>query len=101
MKNPDAPLTPFVMPQYKVAAELEACRLDAESEASAAIVRRNVQQATNYVLAVVLFAVSLFFAAMSTKLADPRLRTVVLGCGWVMFGGTVIWIATSPVTVAV
>lgn len=101
LTNPDAPLTPFVMPQYEVAAELEARRLDAESEASAAVVRRNVQRATNYVLAVVLFAVSLFFAAMSTKLADPRLRKVVLGCGWVVFGGTVIWIATSPVSVAV
>lgn len=101
LKNPDAPLTPFVMPQYEVAAELEARRLDAESESSAAIVRRDVQRATNYVLAVVLFAVSLFFAAMSTKLADPLLRKVVLGSGWVVFGGTVIWIATSPVSVSV
>jgi hypothetical protein len=101
LKNPDAPLTPFVMPEYKVAAEVEARRLDAESEVSAAIVRQDIQRATNYVLAVVLFAVSLFFAAMSTKLDDPRLRKVVLGLGWVVFGGTVIWIATSPVSVAV
>ena len=72
LKNPDAPLTPFAMPQYRLAATAEAERLDAEAEASsAAIVRRNIQRASNYVLGVVLFAVSLFFAGMSTKLGSP------------------------------
>jgi hypothetical protein len=89
------------MPEYRVAAEEEAQRLDAEAELSSATVRQNIQRASNYVLAVVLFAVSLFFAGMSTKLADPRLRRVMLGLGWVVFAGTVIWVATSPVSVAV
>ncbi len=101
LENPDAPLTPFAMPEYRVAAEEEAQRLDAEAELSSATVRQNIQRASNYVLAVVLFAVSLFFAGMSTKLADPRLRRVMLGLGWVVFAGTVIWVATSPVSVAV
>jgi hypothetical protein len=101
LENPDAPLTPFAMPEYRVAAEDEAQRLDAEAELSSATVRQNIQRASNYVLAVVLFAVSLFFAGMSTKLADPRLRRVMLGLGWVVFAGTVIWVATSPVSVAV
>ena len=34
--NPDAPLTPFAMPQYKLAAAAEARRLDAAAEVSAA-----------------------------------------------------------------
>ena len=38
----------------------------------AATVRRNIQRSANYVLAVVLFAVALFFAGMSTKLARHR-----------------------------
>lgn len=101
LKNPDAPLTPFAMPEYRLAAEAEAERLDAEAEVSAAVVRQNIQRASNYVLGVVLFAVSLFFAGMSTKLGDPRLRKVMVGLGCALFTGTVIWIATFPVSVAV
>ena len=38
------------------------------AEALSAQVRRDIQRASNYVLGVVLFAVALFFAGMSTKL---------------------------------
>lgn len=100
-KNPDAPLTPFAMPEYRLAADQEAERLDAEAEASSATVRRNIQRASNYVLAVVLFAVSLFFAGMSTKLKQPRLRWLTLTVGCIVFVGTTIWVATSPVSVGV
>lgn len=100
-KNPNAPLTPFAMPEYRLAADQEAERLDAEAEASSATVRRNIQRASNYVLAVVLFAVSLFFAGMSTKLKQPRLRWLTLTVGCLVFAGTTIWVATSPVSVGV
>jgi hypothetical protein len=101
LRNPDAPLTPFAMPQYRLAATAEAERLDAEAEASAAIVSRNIQRASNYVLAVVLFAVSLFFAGLSTKLSDVRLRRVVVALGCAVFVVTAIWVATSPVSLTV
>ncbi len=101
LENPDAPLTPFAMPEYRLAAEEEASRLDAEAEVSAATVRLDIQRSTNYVLGVVLFAVSLFFAGMSTKLRDPRLRTALVGFGCVLFLGTLVWIATSPISVSV
>jgi uncharacterized membrane protein YgdD (TMEM256/DUF423 family) len=101
LKNPRAPLTPFAMPQYKLAAAAEAERLDAEAELSAATVRRNIQRASNYILGVVLFSVALFFAGMSTKLSDIRLRKLTLALGYVVFLGTLIWIATSPVSFAV
>jgi hypothetical protein len=101
LKNPNAPLTPFVMPQYKLAAAAEAKRLDAEAELSSATVRRNIQRASNYILGVVLFSVSLFFAGMSTKLTDLRLRTITLALGCAVFLGALIWIATSPVSISV
>ena len=101
LRNPNAALTPFAMPQYRLAATAEAERLDAEAEVSAAIVRQNIQRASNYVLAVVLFAVSLFFAGLSTRLADRRLRTVAVALGCVVFLGTAIWVATSPVSLTV
>jgi hypothetical protein len=101
LKNANAPLTPFAMPQYKLAARAESERLDAQAEVQAAIARRDIQRATNYVLAVVLFASALFFAGMSTKLTWPRLRVVMLSIGCVVFLVTAIWIATSPVDVTV
>ena len=101
LQNPNAPLTPFAMPQYQLAAAAEAERLDAEAELSAATVNRNIQRASNYILGVVLFSVSLFFAGMGTKLGDVRLRTVTLALGCLVFLGALVWIATSPVNVAV
>jgi hypothetical protein len=96
-----APLTPFAMPQYRLAAKAEAGRLDRSAEELSAQVRRNIQRASNYVLGVVLFAVALFFAGMSTKLTAPGLRMTMLVVGYVIFVGTAVWIATSPVSVAV
>lgn len=101
LKNPNAPATPFVMPQYRLAAEAEAEQLDVDAEVSAAQVRRNIQRASNYVLGVVLFSVALFFAGMSTKLDDLRLRRFALGVGCTLFLGTVIWLATQPISIAI
>ena len=101
LRNPKAPLTPFAMPQYKLAAAAEAKRLDAAAEVSSAEVRRYIQRGSNYVLGVVLFSVALFFAGMSTRLTDVRLRTITLTLGCMVFLGTLIWIATSPVSIAI
>ena len=89
------------MPQYELAVEEEAAQLDADAEVSSATVRRNIQRASNYVLAVVLFSVSLFFAGMSTKLSAARLRALTLGVGCAVFLVTVVWLAMQPVSVAV
>jgi hypothetical protein len=101
LKTKGAPLTPFAMPQYRLAARMQAHRLDQTAEELSAEVRRNIQRASNYVLGVVLFAVALFFAGMSTKLTAPGLRKAMLVIGYVVFLGTAVWIATSPVSVAV
>jgi hypothetical protein len=101
LTNRHAPLTPFAMPQYRLAATAAANRLDAAAEQSAAIVRRDIQRSSNYVLALVLFAVALFFAGISTKLGSERLKVVLLALGWAIFLGALIWIAASPVSIAV
>ena len=101
LRNPKAPLTPFAMPQYKLATRAEAERLDAQAEVSAADARRDIQRASNYVLGVVLFASALFFAGISTKLASPRIRVAMLALGCVVFLVTAIWLATSPVSLSV
>ena len=89
------------MPQYRLAAAAEAARLDAEAELLAAEVRRSIQRSSNYVLGVVLCAVALFFAGISTKLASRKLRVAMVGLGWAVFLVAVAWIATSPVSIAI
>jgi len=101
LQNPDAPPTPFKMAEYQPKARLEATRLDAAASASAERVQRNIQRSANYVLAVVLFAVALFFAGISTKLTSARLRIVLLSAGWAVLIGTVVWLATFPISMSV
>jgi hypothetical protein len=103
LKNRAAPLTPFRMPQYRLAEQAKADHLQSESEQWAALARSYVQRSTNYVLGVVLFAAALFFAgmSMSAKLPSRRIRVFLLGLGVVVFVGTVAWIASSPVSVSV
>ena len=101
LKNEGAPLTPFAMPQYRLAAKDEAGRLDRMAEELAAEVRRDIQRASNYVLGVVLFAVALFFAGMSTKLTAPGLRITLVAIGCLIFLGTAVWVATFPMSIAV
>jgi len=101
LKNPDAPLTPFAMPQYTLAAAGDADELDAQAEGLAEDVRDDIQHASNYVLGVVLCAVALFFAGISTKLSSSRLRAVTITAGWLVFLGTLGWVLTFPISIAV
>jgi hypothetical protein len=99
-ENPDAPETPFALPEYVVSAGVEADELAATAEAKSAEARRNVQRQSNYVLGVVLFAASLFFAGL-TKVSKGSARTAVFTFGCLVFIGTLAWIATFPITVSV
>jgi len=101
LKNPDAPLTPFATPQYRLAASAEAERLEAKAGAEAAVATRNIQRATNYVLGVVLFSSALFFGGISTRISNPRTRAVILGLGCVVLLGTLAWITTFPISISI
>jgi hypothetical protein len=101
LKNPKAPLTPFAMPEYRLAEQTKADLLQKDSEQWAARARAYIQRSTNYVLGVVLFATALFFAGMSAKLPSRRIRIVLLGLGVAVFVGAIAWIASSPVSVSV
>jgi hypothetical protein len=101
LSNPDAPPTPFAMDEYQVAAKSEAEKLDAQAEASAAAVRLDIQRSSNYVLTVVLYAVVLFFAGMSTRLRDRRLRWVMTIAGCLVLLAALGWVATFPVSLKV
>jgi hypothetical protein len=95
--NPNAPLSPFAMRQYRVSEAVESARLNTAAGVYADAAQTATQRADNYVLAVVLLAASLFFAGISTKLHSLRQREVLVALGWVVFLGTFVWLVFSPV----
>jgi hypothetical protein len=101
LKNPDAPLTPFATPQYRLAASAEAERLEAKAGAEAAVATRNIQRATNYVLCVVLFSAALFFGGISTRIGNPRARAIIVVIGCLILVGALAWITTFPISLSI
>ena len=84
------------MPQYRLKTSEQANRLEVEAAAFSNKAKDANQRADNYMLAVVLFASSLFFAGISIKLQSLRTRIAILGLGCLLFLGTAIWVATFP-----
>ena len=95
--NPTAPKTPFALPQYRLKASDESQALEWRAASSSQRAKDANARADNYMLAVVLFATSLFFAGISIKLSTRNARLLVLGLGWVLSLGTAVWLATLPV----
>jgi hypothetical protein len=96
LSNPKAPLTPFAMPQYRSAALTAADALEERGALETRGAERHVARADRYTLCVVLFATALFFAGISTRLGSPATRGVILGTGWAILLGTLVWMATFP-----
>ncbi len=95
--NLAAPPTPFALPQYRLASAAAADRLDASAAADSEQAKAANEHADNYMLAVVLFSSSLFFAGISTRIGSTRPRIAILGLGCVLFLGTFVWLATLPI----
>lgn len=77
--NPDAPKSPFAMEEYQPPGLAEADAADARADALFQQALTNNQRGDNYTLLTVLFALVLFFTAVSQRLRSPRLGAVTLG----------------------
>jgi hypothetical protein len=99
--NPDAPPTPFAMPEYRLATAQQAARLNTLAGVNADSAGEANQRADDYILAVVLFAISLFFAGVSTKVRSLRQQEALLVIGGLLFVGTAVWLATLPATLSI
>lgn len=97
LTNASAPETPFAMPQYRLAANTEADRLEAAAGVASNSAKDANERANSYMLGVVLFASALFFAGLSTKLESPGARKGVLALCCVLFVGTLVYLATLPI----
>jgi hypothetical protein len=98
-EHPAAPPSPFVMREYSIAANQVAAADEAAADTFAADAVEDIQNADNYVLAVVLFAACLFFAGVSTRMHTISGQRFILALGCILFVGTLVWVTTFPVTV--
>jgi hypothetical protein len=96
-EDPEAPETPFAMPDYRLAASSDAEQLETTAAAASERAKEANERAGSYMLAVVLLASALFFAGISTRLETPAVRRTVLGLGCVVLIATLTWLATLPV----
>jgi hypothetical protein len=99
--NPDAPTSPFVMPQYRLAETKRAEQLAAVATVRSADASDANENADDYLLALVLFASSLFFAGIATKVKSLGQREALLGLGSLIFVATLVWVATRSVTFSI
>lgn len=77
--NPDAPPGPFALDSYVVPGEVESAEADARADQLFAEALTYNRRGDNYTLLTVLFALVLFFTAVSGRLESRRLAWTVLG----------------------
>ena len=95
----EAAATPFELPEYQLASTDLANELQAEADLRASEGGEANQTSDNYVVTAVLFATSLFFAALSGKLTLYRYRVASLALAGVVFLGTLAYIFSLPIEI--
>jgi hypothetical protein len=76
--NPDAPSSPFAMPEYKLANMEKSIQLEEEASQLFSEGKQAIENSTSYVLNTVFLATVFFFVGISTRFKSPRLRFVIL-----------------------
>jgi hypothetical protein len=95
LKNPDAPPTPFTMPQYRGPLFAESRRLESLATADFTAAHSSEDTAEQFLLLTVIFAAVSFMAGICTKLGYPRhLVVVTVGCAALLYG--IVRLASLP-----
>jgi hypothetical protein len=89
------------MPQYANATQVQADRLENRGGEESLIAAGYMERADRYTLCVVLYALTLFFAGLSTRLRSRRAQTALVATAWGVLLGAAIWVATFPVSISV
>jgi hypothetical protein len=96
LTNPDAPLSPFDMPEYAIPELAQAQDADGRADAKFAQALADNQRGDNYTVLTVAFASVLFFTAISERMRTPRGRLVLLALGIVLFVAATVLLLTFP-----
>ena len=97
LTNPSAPSTPFAMPIYQLADSRKAAELESLATARFSQATAANQQSDDYVMMTVIFAMALFFGAISTRFDSDRLRIALLTFGGLVFLAAAVITVTFPV----
>lgn len=97
LNDPEAPETPFAMPEYENANRREGGMLEKEAQARMEEAREAIRDSDFYILLTVLFASVLFFAGICAKLKTPWIRITVLIMGVAIFLATLSVMFSRPV----
>ncbi|MFD2029006.1 hypothetical protein [Promicromonospora aerolata] len=79
LKNPDAPRSPFALEEYVPPGKVEAQEADARADEYFADALADNRRGDNYTLLTVLFALVLFFGALSSRFDSERRSWALLG----------------------
>lgn len=97
LQNPEAPASPFVMPEYQLVEQAEAARWQAEAAAQWEKANDADGISDHYVLLTVIFASVLFFAGIAGKFQSRQIDLAMLGAAiLVLFVGLGI-VLTFPI----
>lgn len=92
--NPDAPATPFLLPEYRLAKTAEANELQRAAEAAELRGDAMGEVADKYLLAVVLYAAALFQLGIQSRIGVFELRRALVVVAGSIVVGTTIWMLT-------
>lgn len=96
LTNPSAPSSPFAMPQYRLAENTLADKLQAEAGALFASAQQANETGDSFVRLTVIFAAVSFLAGICTRFPYP-FHTIVVGLGFVMLLVAVIALIQLPI----
>jgi nitrate/nitrite-specific signal transduction histidine kinase len=96
LTNPDAPKTPFDMPEYQNAKRDESQALSAQAEEELAYGDEANSHGDDYVLTTVFFAAVLFFTGIVTKFKNDGVRFGSIAMATIALVGSVAFMLTLP-----
>ena len=91
--------TPFDMDEYVLDEAVTAIDLQTRADELADEARDANQQSDDYVMLTIVFALVIFFAALSTKLEHPRNRRLLLGAAVVLLVAGTAVLSTYPIEI--
>jgi hypothetical protein len=98
LNDPSAPTTPLAMPEYQLAADAEALRLEERADALFTAGENANRDSDSYTLTTLLFAAALFFAAIADRFDFTRTRIILLSLAAFGLVAGVIIALTQPIT---